>query len=387
MASILARSVRRDISIVNHGVSETRTHTGNHFLSGICGRSLGVLPSLVAGIVEKQPSPSALGLRHMRIGAPGRGHRKARSIQTFAPTIGLLLSLTAGACLALDLPTHRPYAAPLDLMRKVAQNEVNALNDSGMHLSFRGVKTTAKGSATKLYVETREATAGETIAYNDQPLTAEQRQAEETRIERFINNPDALKKKCAEDRENTDRTLRILRALPDAFQYDYAGEQVGSESIGRLGARLLKLNFRPNPAYQAPSRLEEVLTAMQGFVLIDADQMRLASIDATLFKDVAFGWGVLGHLNRGGRFVIQQQNIADNYWQASRLAFTFSGKLLLMKTISVNSSEVFSEFRLLPPELTLVQTLELMKHQGSVIAANWMAFNVAPKQIRSPGKK
>jgi len=120
---------------------------------------------------------------------------------------------------------------------------------------------------------------------------------------------------------------------------------------------------------------------LQGFVLIDAEQYRLASIDATLFKDVAFGWGILGHLNRGGRFVIQQQNIADDLWQASSITFDFTGKVLFMKTINIRSTEVFSDFHRIPTELTFIQTLEMMKHQGSLLAANWIAFNRSSKEI------
>jgi hypothetical protein len=66
--------------------------------------------------------------------------------------------------------------------------------------------------------------------------------------------------------------------------------------------------------------------------------------------------GILGHLNRGGRFVIQRENIADDLWQASSLTFKFAGKLLLSKTINVSSTEVFSDFHRLPSELTFIQT-------------------------------
>ncbi len=38
---------------------------------------------------------------------------------------------------------------------------------------------------------------------------------------------------------------------------------------------------------------------MQGYVLVDAVHYRIASIDGTLFKTVGFGWGILGHLDRG----------------------------------------------------------------------------------------
>jgi hypothetical protein len=296
----------------------------------------------------------------------------------------LLLAFSAPAAVAGE--SSRPPAAA-ELMREVVQNEIKAASDPSARVTFRGVKATPKGSATKLYVETRQATAGEVVAYNGQPLNAAQRSAEEARIERFINNPAELKKKCEQDHETAERTLRIMRALPEALLFEYGGEEHGSETVGRAGVRLLKLTFRPKPGYEPPSHLEEVLTGLQGFVLVDPLQMRLASIDGTLFKDVAFGWGVLGHLNRGGHFVVQQQNLGDALWQVSSVTTIFTGKMLMLKGINVNSAEVFSDFQPIPAELSLVQALELMKHQGSLLAANSVASNLAPKEILQPGKK
>ena len=62
----------------------------------------------------------------------------------------------------------------------------------------------------------------------------------------------------------------------------------------------MKLKFKPNPAYKPPSHVEQVLTGMQGELLIDKETRRLARIDGTLFQEVTFGWGILGHLNKGG---------------------------------------------------------------------------------------
>ena len=299
----------------------------------------------------------------------------------------LLLIFSAAATFAGEHRSLPAYGTAAEVMRKVVQNEIKGASDAGTRITFRGIKTTPKGSATKLYVATRQATAGEVVAYNGQPLSAEQRSAEEARIERFINNPAELKKKCEQDHETAERTLRIMRALPEALLFEYAGEEHGSETVGRAGLRLLKLTFRPKPGYEPPSHLEEVLTGLQGFVLVDPLQMRLASIDGTLFKDVAFGWGVLGHLNRGGRFIVQQQNLGDALWQVSSVTTIFTGKMLMLKSINVSSTEVFSDFQAIPAELSLVQALELMKHQGSVLAANAVASNLAPKEILQPGKK
>ena len=40
--------------------------------------------------------------------------------------------------------------------------------------------------------------------------------------------------------------------------------------MGKPGDRLLRLKFRPNPSYDPPTHVEQVLVGMQGVVLIDA---------------------------------------------------------------------------------------------------------------------
>jgi len=283
---------------------------------------------------------------------------------------GAWILLLTAASFAGQQATVSSYHDPAELVRKAAQNEIKAANDDTAHFLFRGTKTTPQGSTTRLYVETKEATAGLVIAYNGKPLTPEQRHAEEARVERFINHPEELRKKREQERASAERTMRIVRALPDAFLFEYAGEEPGSEGIGRAGATLVKLKFWPNPRYQPPSRVEEVLTGMQGYVLVDAVRYRLASIDGTLFKAVGFGWGILGRLDRGGRFMVQQQEVGDNLWEISGMTLSFTGKILLVKSLSISSTEIFSGFKQVPSDLTFAQALELLKKEDASVAEN-----------------
>jgi hypothetical protein len=251
---------------------------------------------------------------------------------------------------------------PAEMVRKSVQNEVKSANDDTRFL-FRGIKTTPKGSTTRIYVETKDATAGMVVAYNGNPLTPEQRRDEEARFGRFVTNPEELRKKRQQEKENSENSLRITRALPDAFLYEYAGEEQGSPGMGRPGSTLVKLKFQPNPKYEPPSHVEEILTGMQGYILVDPVHHRIASIDGTLFKEVGFGWGILGHLNRGGRFFVQQQQVDDNLWEISSMTLNFTGKILMFKNLNINSTEVFSGFKRVPPDITFAQALEIIKKE------------------------
>ncbi len=260
--------------------------------------------------------------------------------------------------------------SPIELVRAAVANEVAASKDDSTKHIFRSRKQTPQGSQTRLYVETREAMAGITIAYNDKPLTPEQMRNEEARLAGLANNPEQLRRKRSQEQDTADRTLRIVKALPDAFLYDYDGEEKGTADLGRDGARLVRLKFRPNPDYHPPTHVEDVLTGMQGSVLIDATAHRLARIDGTLFKEVGFGWGILGHLDKGGHFLVEQRDVGDGSWEISRMSLAFTGKILFFKSIAIKSDEVFSDFRRVPADTTFAQGVEMLKAEEAKLVEN-----------------
>ncbi len=265
--------------------------------------------------------------------------------------------------------TAEPRPSPEALVRKTVENELKAGNDAEAFM-FKSRKETPHGSQTKLYVETRDAMAGLLIAVNDKPLTAKQRHAEEARLQRFLRDPEELRHKQKQEKEDSERVNRIVKALPAAFLYQYDGTEAGKPGIGKAGDKLVRLKFQPNPDYDPPSRVEQVLTGMQGYLLIDAHQDRMAKIDGTLFKDVGFVWGILGHLDRGGHFAVEQGDMGDGGWEITRISLSITGRILFFKSLNIKSDEVYSDFRRVPSNLTFAQGIELLKKQEAVLAEN-----------------
>jgi hypothetical protein len=258
--------------------------------------------------------------------------------------------------------------SPIELVRMTVASEVFAANNNSVKHMFRDYKKTPPGSQTRIYVETTQAMAGMTVAYNDKPLTGEQLQNEEGRLAGLVGNPEQLSRKERQEKEEANRTLSIVRALPDAFLFDYDGTEPGTATVGREGAELVRLKFRPNPSYRPPSHVEDVLVGMAGFLLIDPAAHRIARIDGTLFREVNFGWGILGHLNKGGHFFVEQQDLGDGSWDVSCMRLDFAGKILLFKNIAIKSDEVFSNFRRVPAGTTFAQGVEMLKTEQAKLA-------------------
>jgi hypothetical protein len=291
-----------------------------------------------------------------------RGSRRLGDCARLAlAQMGALALLVASA--HAEQPGVSPYGDPAELLRQAVQHEIAASSQSVARFLFRGTKTTPRGSTTKIYVETTEATAGLIVAYDGKPLSAEQRKDEEARVQRFAKDPEELRKKRTQEHEDAERTMRIVRALPDAFICEYEGMENGSVGIGSAGKPLVRVHLRPNPHYKPPSRVEDVLVGMEGFALIDSERKRIAAIDGTLFKEVSFGWGILGHLDRGGHFIVHQQAVDDDHWEISTMSLKFTGRIFLFKGLSIDSTEVFSGFKSVPSDLTFAQGIQLLKKE------------------------
>lgn len=275
----------------------------------------------------------------------------------------ILVSILVSATVLPAQDSIQPQLAAGELVRQTVGQEVAAAKGGGAKHMFRSEKRTPKGASTRLYVETNEAMAGMLVAVNGQPTTPQQQQAEDGHLDWLMNNPDQLRKKAAREKEDSARTLQIVKALPDAFRYEYDGIEPGTSTLGKVGDQLTRLKFTPNPSYSPPSHVEQVLAGMQGYLLIDTNARRIARIDGTLFREVSFGWGIIGHLDKGGHFRVQQADVGDGSWEITSMDLKITGKILMLKTISMISDETLSDFRRVPDTLSFAKGVAMLKAQ------------------------
>jgi hypothetical protein len=256
---------------------------------------------------------------------------------------------------------NEPTLSPQELVRQVVAQEVAAAKAPGTKHMFRSRKQTPRGSQTHLYIETNEAMAGMLIASNGKPLTPEQENTEIGHLDWLVQNPDQLRRKHVREAEDSERTLRMVKALPDAFLYTADGTQPGEPGLGKIGDELLRLKFGPNPSYAPPSHVEQVLEGMKGYLLIDTTARRIARIDGTLYREVSFGWGIVGRLDKGGQFFVQQADVGDGSWDITEMKLNITGKILVFKSISLISDEILDDFRPEPANLPFRLGVDLLK--------------------------
>jgi len=253
---------------------------------------------------------------------------------------------------------------PLQLVRHAARNEIKAA-DVEQYYMFRDSTEYKDHSTTKEIIRTRQGGLTTTLLLNGHPLSAEERRKEDQKLEKFANDPEARRKRRDANKADDKRAELMLTSLPDAFLYTYVGTDHGPN-----GEELVHLKFKPNPGFNPPNRETAVYQGMQGDLTIDCKAMRIAKIDGTLFKDVDFGWGILGRLFKGGRFIIVQRDVGGGHWEEVQETLQFNGRILLLKSLTIWSTETMTDFRPVPSDLTTAQALDMLHKSEDIVAEN-----------------
>jgi len=121
---------------------------------------------------------------------------------------------------------------------------------------------------------------------------------------------------------------------------------------------------------------------MKGTVLIDKGAERIAKINGTLFRDVTFGWGILGHLDRGGNFLVEQADVGDGAWEITHIQLNFTGKIMMVKSLTIKSDESLSDFQRVPNDTTFAKAVDLLKQRWGKLQHDEPATATARKNAR-----
>lgn len=266
----------------------------------------------------------------------------------------ILAFIAVGGGLASAQEAQLP---PRELVRRAIANEVR--DQDGHHpvlFAYKSKSEKPKQTVIKQIVEIPEGTLGRILSVNGRLLTPEQKQQEDQRINRLLD-PNEMRKKRKSQQEDTERTLKMLRALPDAFLY----QEVGTETAPN-GHKLVNLKFTPDPKFNPPIRETLVYQGMNGDMVIDTTAMRLAKIDGTLFKDVTIGWGIIGRLEKGGRFYVEQSEVCNGHWDTTKMTLHFTGKALIFKSIRIDETETTWDYK--PVEkMSVQQAVNFLKNE------------------------
>jgi hypothetical protein len=223
------------------------------------------------------------------------------------------------------------------LVRRVLHTELEAAQDLTHPMQYRLHKVSPRLATTKLIVETRDGDVARLEAVNGLPLSPVGQQNEETRLQTLLNDPGLQRHRQEREQSDTERARKIMRALPDAFIYTYAGTAATPQGPS------YRLSFQPNPRFNPQDLEAQVLKGMAGELWIDVAQQRVTRLEGKRIRDVDYGWGVLGRLDAGGTLLLEQDDIGNHQWRITHMVLAMNAKLLF-KVVKLDTTLEMSQF-------------------------------------------
>jgi hypothetical protein len=262
-----------------------------------------------------------------------------------------LFSICLFCCLlspALAADAQMPQS-PHDLMKDVIYNELK----DRQHESFWQYhiqKRMGPSTFTAIQIETKDGPLSRILTRDGKPLTADQKRIEDERVAKLVKNPAELARLKQSHDQDEQRLMRLMKLMSGAFLYEYDGSDGG----------FMRLKFKPNPSFSPPTYEARIFHSLGGTIWVDPAQKRLARLQGVILDRVDFGYGLLGHVEKGGTFEIRRQPVAENHWRTSRIDVHVVGRVIFFKTINKDQSETRSDFKPVPSETTLQEASKLL---------------------------
>jgi hypothetical protein len=270
-----------------------------------------------------------------------------------------MVFMTVNMCVFAQEPT----TDAVQLMREVVRNELQSQSEDQSHWRYRQVREAEGKKELREVYETKRGDIYRVLAINDELLNPPQVAAEDRRLRRLFSDPDRMREKQEEQHADAEKARKLLNMMQSVFLYHYVG----------MEGQLIRLAFTPNPEFHPRNRAEEVSHHLTGSVLIDAQSKHLAEINGRLTANVKFGAGVLGHLEKGGTFLVVRKDVGYGHWQLVAINIEMNGTAMLFKTISIRQKESYSNYTRLPQDMPLEQVV------GALVKETREADQATPK--------
>ena len=183
-------------------------------------------------------------------------------------------------------------------------------------------------------------------------------------MQHLLSSPSEQARHLRQYDEDEERIGRILALLPDAFVYEYDGEENGC----------YRLRFHPNPNYTARTIEARIFHAMSGKLWVDARFKRLARLEGRVEENVDFGFGILGRLYQGGWFRLERVQVSPTDWKTKSLEVHMNIRALLVKNFARETSETRGGFAPVPAGMSLALGLALLEKEQ----AQFEALSIRP---------
>lgn len=233
-----------------------------------------------------------------------------------------------------------------DLVRKTLQNEIASSQNNRASIRYRLNKTSNNSRTVKEIVETRDGGVARLLSRNGKPLSADEERDEIQRLKDLDRDPSIQAHRRREENRDVERMRKFMRLLPEAFLFKYKGP------VKTAAGTWIALTFTPNPKFSPPDFETRIMIGIRGEIWIDPAELRVVRVSGTTFRQVDFGWGILGTLYPGAILMIEQTHTPECGWQLSHLKLHLLGKELMFKSLHIELEETGADYQPIPQNWT-----------------------------------
>jgi len=282
-----------------------------------------------------------------------RRAKQGRALHWLIYGIALYWAATQ-SCLSQSRPTQLTNEETQALVKRVLQTEIDAARDLSHPMQYRLRKISPRLSTTKLIIETKDGNVARLIATNDTPLSPEGQQAEGARLQSLLDDPGLQRHREEREQGDTERVRKVIRALPDAFLYQFVG------FVDTPQGPSYRLTFQPNPNFDPQALEAQVLKGMAGELWIDIAQQRVTHLEGKRIRAVDYGWGLVGKLDQGGTLLLEQADVGNHQWRTVHMVLAMNARVFF-KSIKLDTTLELSGFSPVTPGMTYRQAIELLR--------------------------
>lgn len=273
-------------------------------------------------------------------------------------TVAALLAL---ACTPRWVVAQSPESAT-KLVRETVYNELQDHNNHG-YWRYWIEQRVQNDTRLEEQVETADGPISKLVKTNGHLVDDQTRDQERARLQHLVNSPQEQASRRKDYVEDEKQVAEIMQMLPDAYVFEYAGEENGCYHI----------RFSPRPSYVPHSVQARVVHAMAGDLWIDARMKRLSRIEGHLAENVDFGFGLIGRVEKGGWFQLQRVQVSPSEWKTERMQLHLNGRAILFKTIARETDEVRGGFASVPAGINLAQGMRILEQTDPLSDPNTVA--------------
>jgi hypothetical protein len=173
------------------------------------------------------------------------------------------------------------------------------------------------------------------VAKNGKPLSGDDQEKEDRRVEKMIRDIEAGRKF---DLPYNQRRIKLSDLLRVSRFSDARRERFRNRDV-------IVADFEPNPDFKPANSGEAFAHNLAGSIWIDEKDLQIARVEFQLVNAFKVAGGAFFAMRPGSRFVAEQDRFFDEVWLPTYSEVTISARAMLFASFEVNQKITYADYR------------------------------------------